>query len=301
MNPKGHTHKGDHITHHHWQHHRPSITELTARCFAWYHTVFCFTAFVIPIWLLSYVIASEYQVTYWISEDLKKVMYLWVLYLGTHIYHLHHGAPSKPLIVFNFLCSCLVLLFVGMYVSAAALSLAEDLEPTVSCASSGRGFGVEMEWQFAREFYVTCMVATANESAWLSFDQAVAKYRMPHCALYATLSGIESDQTYGGVYPEWRYLADTESEFNCAGWCVAAKQPLWTFEATKDGCATAVAERMRNTVHRAAMQVVIYSLIALASSPLLWRAAIPVMREFGAENKASDFKAIATAVVTLDF
>mmetsp|Transcript_33820 Transcript_33820/g.74007 ORF Transcript_33820/g.74007 Transcript_33820/m.74007 type:complete len:307 (+) Transcript_33820:107-1027(+) len=226
------------------------LRAVTKRMFPRMFTFFCFLVFVLPIWLTNYV-GRDRQVQYWIGRSHWIVLFLPLLFAVTHVVHVLKGAPSKMAVVSCLAGSCLLLLIVGDVTLTNAYGLGNRLKAK-DCETFHEKKVLQHQWQNAKDFYVSCMEATATSTD-ISLAAATSLYRIQDCDGYENAFARN---------PGWSYLAELEEMHRCGGWCEAA-QPLWTFLKVKDSCTEVVADIMYNKVQWCMAQVVLYTMLVL--------------------------------------
>lgn len=240
------------------------------RMFPAMFTLFCFVAFLVPIYITNR-IGNDIHVQYWITSHCWVVLWLPILYLITHTVHAARRAPSKPLVLICLLGSCGLLLGLSDMVLWRAYAMANRFASRDCQTFEGKQY-LEVQRQNAKSFYADCMASTAAQAG-MSFDATVKLYRIQDCERYPEL--LKSN-------PGWPYLAQLEDENNCAGWCTH-EQPLWTFKPTKDRCTMVVADIMSNKVQRFLTHVVVYTTIVLVFIAMFLALVGPVFKGFGME------------------
>jgi len=233
-------------------------------------TIFCFVVFIIPIWL-TYHIGQDDQVQQWITQWAWIVLFLPLLYLGTHVYHVLHGVPNKILVLACLLGSSTLILILADVVLLQAFHKGNEFGAK-DCNSFAAKRDMEIQYQNAKKFFSTCVIKLSKEHG-ITVQAAVGQYRLNDCSNYASL---EANNT------GWPYLARLEEVHSCGGWCTRG-QPLWTFKTVQDSCSSAVADVMHNKVRWSMMQVVVYSLIAFGFVAAMLLNAAPLLQKHGIE------------------
>lgn len=229
-------------------------------------TTFCFGTFITPI-ILSYHVGRDPQVLFWIGDYINWVIFLPVLYVWAHIYHTMYRVPSKVVVVICLIGSCIVILVLGEHVLLDAYGRANELTAR-DCETFPRKMQLQRSWEAARTYYANCMTSMAGDLG-ISYESAVATYRIGDCSDYPTQLDQNSD---------WTYLASLEEQHLCAGWCEPG-HAIWTLGTVRDSCSSTVADIMNNKIRWTMLQVVVYTVIVLclasvmlvAIGPNIWR------------------------------
>lgn len=231
-------------------------------------TAFCFTVFVTPI-ILCHHVGSDPQVLFWIGDYINWVLFLPVLFVWAHIYHMIVRIPSKFVMVTCLIGSCVVILCLSQHVLVNAFDNANAFAAR-DCETFPRKMELQRTWEAARTFYANCMSDVADELD-ITYESAVSAYRIEDCSDYTT----QLEQN-----PDWEYLADLEEQHLCAGWCERG-HAIWTLAETRDSCSSTVGDIMHTQIRFTMMQVMVYTISLLGLlcvlfvtlGPSLWRAA----------------------------
>lgn len=232
-------------------------------------TIFCFTTFIIPVWLV-YSVGGDIQVTFWITGLTPCVLILPFLYLFTHVWHIMQGKPSRNLVVVCLIGSCMLLMILSDMVLLEAYSLANKFAASDCNTFAGKS-NLQTEYLAATAFYDGCILNTAKLTD-VSQTKAEGMYNIQDC------SGYADQLTY---YPGWPYLESMEKKYHCSGWCTASHRGMWTFAMTKDSCSATAADLMYNKVQFTMLQVVVYTTVCLGFVSIMLMLAGPVLRERG--------------------
>jgi hypothetical protein len=204
--------------------------------------------FVFPI-MVTYNIGEDLQVKYWISDHLRVVLILPFVFAGAHLVHVIRGRPSRVLAVLCTIGTCALILYCADVVLMGANQIA-SMMAAKDCNTFAKKRHLEDEWQSARLFYDECMKSTAADYN-KSISQATAFYRIQDC------TGYKEELKN---HPQWAYLAATEEQNLCSGWCTVGER-LWTYHNTKDSCSVTVSQHMVDLVQPTMWKVAVYTLV----------------------------------------
>jgi len=245
-----------------------TMSSSSSYLFPWFFTFLCFVLFASPI-MLTYFLGQDMQVRYWISDQLRVVLLLPLLYIFTQLCQSLKRAPSRILACICLVGSCAFFLVLGDLILLSASQKANALQAK-DCNTDLDKQQLELQWQNAELFYSQCMSETAASTA-SSLEVSYSLYRIQDCVGYSE----QLDKN-----PAWPYLGALEQNYNCGGWCTPS-QPLWTFKAVKDSCSLAVADVLHNKVKRTMFMVLGYSAVVLLVVSVGLIQAGPILRSHG--------------------
>lgn len=236
----------------------------------WLFSLLCLLLFSAPVGL-TYRMSQDMQVRYWITDELRVILVLPLLYVMTQWVHYKQQRPNRILICICLAGSCAFLLLLADLVLLSSYHKANALSAK-DCNTDVEKKALQLQWQNAQTFYQSCMAETASKSG-SNPEVAYSLYRIQDCEGYR-------DQL--GVNPAWPYLGALEQEYQCGGWCVRS-QPLWTFKGVKDSCAMTVADVLYNKVQWSMLQVIAYTTVVLGFVSAVLVQVGPILRSHNIE------------------
>lgn len=229
-------------------------------------TTFCFAVFGTPI-VLCHHVGRDPQVLFWIGDYIDWVLFLPLLFVWAHIYHVIFRVPSKFVMVICLIGSCVVILYACQHVMLDAYDNANAFT-AIDCDTFPQKMELQRSWEAAHTFYDNCMTEMADEMD-ITYESAATMYRIEDCADYVTQLGRN---------PDWGYLAELEEQHLCSGWCERG-EAIWTLSETRDSCSSTVGDIMHSQIRFTMLQVLVYTFVVLfvisvmlvTLGPTLWR------------------------------
>lgn len=209
-------------------------------------------------------IATDVNVTFWLGRALLFCTILAMLFLVVaSAVHWGTGRPSKFAVVVALVGTSSAIMLGGNFAMTQAMSLSLRFSST-DCSSFPGKYALERDWQEAFVFHKDCSGRRSGETG----------YRIQDCAGYETMSKGHN----------WEYLAQLEQDYDCAGWCTAARRPLWRLSGRTgllDPCSSVVAGIFNDRVRPVGLQLVVFGVGLLLLTALLLTLLGPALRRRG--------------------
>lgn len=235
-------------------------------------TLFCLSAFLVPIWTLVHLSQDE-NVRRWLGGGaLATAAWLPVLYAVSHVLHHLRGTPVRMAVIFSLCGSSLFLLLVSNASLRDSGSIGAALA-TQDCFGLVEKQELELQWQEAQSFFAGCAASMASGQN-LSKSVVMARARITDCPGYAVEAG-KSER--GG---SWGYLQFLEERYHCSGWCQES-EPVWSFGPHQDSCSEAVALVLLTKVRWTSLQVLVYSVAMFGLTSVVLILGTPMLGRYG--------------------
>jgi len=214
------------------------------RLFSDFFTIWCAFVFLAPfVKCASY--TQDINVRYWMGVMPSIVSWMAVLLIlvGTCIHRITR-APSKVAVLISMVGASLTLALTANDLIADSYRLRNTFAAS-DCRTADAKYELEEAWQAAYVFRESCQAAVGNRTSRLR--------TIEYCPGYSAMLTKHLSS--------WRYLAELEEAYMCAGWC-RPSTPVWSAGVElRDPCSAVVAEILTAKVLPFATQVSIFGIV----------------------------------------
>jgi len=230
-------------------------------------TIICFLIFVIPMYLLLYIVHNPVA-SYWINLRSVFILLIPFIILTVHFIHVSIGGPNKFAILVALVVPSVILILSANIAMTKSLDFATMLF-SVDCNTLAAKAELQRSWEDAAALYGKCIEETAA-SRNLTESYLAANFRVQDCTEYPDALKKNAKT--------WNYLRLLEETQFCTGFCTSGTR-LWGHGVAKDSCSVAISSMFRNLVHAHSAQVMLMMLVVLLSTFIAMILVGPVMRE----------------------
>lgn len=198
--------------------------------------------------------AAEPSARYWIGPIGYITLSVPLIVVFAHMVQSYFQRPIYLAVVFSCAIPPLVFLVVGYIYFVPVTQIVERLMST-DCITFKEKFEIELGYRSAVTFYDECVLTQAINRSMTEEDirKDLVIEACPHYKESRVASGYER---------QWDYLKQLELSQKCSGWCSPGETSIWTRNpAGWDGCSTAAGQKLKDTVARNALRMMMNGLI----------------------------------------